>query len=215
MIFPLAVTLAGPRSIIARKIGTIIEQTISSPFCQCPSLFTNEELSGMPKPRTKHKKQTGAANKPPIRSPRASRPFSLRRLIRGSLITLAILAVPVTWLILEEREARALADLSVIGSGEDEAVQVFDQNCPQCRRLGDNAGQALSNLEHPPAWREVNINTSHGRQFAGDHGVSHITIVLFDGNGQRANVIEGVTGVGELEEAFLDVSPRTLQRIEQ
>lgn len=105
-----------------------------------------------------------------------------------------------------------MADLDVIGSGEAVAVQVFDQNCPQCRRLGENAKQALSNLEHPPAWREVNINTSHGRQFAGEQGVGHVTIVLFDGSGQRANVIEGVTSVAELESAFLDLRPRTLQR---
>lgn len=169
----------------------------------------------MSKTRNKPRKQTSAAKKPSARSTKAARPFSLRRLIRGGLITLAILAVPVTWLILDERDARALADLSVIGSGEAVAVQVFDQNCSQCRRLGDNARQALSNLEHPPAWREVNINTSQGRRFAGDNGVGHITIVLFDGSGRRANVIEGVTGVGELESAFLDLSPRTLQRREQ
>ncbi|EWH01847.1 hypothetical protein Q427_11855 [Halomonas sp. BC04] len=84
--------------------------------------------------------------------------------MRGILIALAILAVPVTWLILEEREARALADLSVIGSGEPVAVQVFDRGCPDCRRLRDNAEQALSNIEHAPAWRIVDINTSQGRR---------------------------------------------------
>ncbi|WP_155833517.1 hypothetical protein [Halomonas sp. BC04] len=117
-------------------------------------------------PKTKHKRNrpTASSRKPPFRVGKAPRRFRPRRLVRGILIALAILAVPVTWLILEEREARALADLSVIGSGEPVAVQVFDRGCPDCRRLRDNAEQALSNIEHAPAWRIVDINTSQGRR---------------------------------------------------
>ncbi|WP_066449460.1 hypothetical protein [Halomonas chromatireducens] len=125
--------------------------------------------------------------------------------MRGILIALAILAVPVTWLVLEEREARALADLSVIGSGSPVAVQVFDRGCPECRRLRDNAEQALSNTERPPAWRIVDINTTQGRRFAGEQLVDHVTIVLFNRHGERTEVIRGVASVEELETAFSDL----------
>ena len=162
-------------------------------------------------PKTKHKRHrpTASSRKPPSRVGKAPRRFRPRRLVRGILIALAILAVPVTWLILEEREARALADLSVIGSGEPVAVQVFDRGCPDCRRLRDNAEQALANVEQPPAWRVVNINTSQGSRFASEQLVDHITIVMFDRHGERTEVIRGVASVGELETAFSDLRRRT------
>ncbi|MCE9682770.1 thioredoxin family protein [Halomonas alkalisoli] len=166
----------------------------------------------MAKRRSKRQKPTASARKPHARAPRR---FSPRRLVRGVLIALAILAVPVTWLILEERQARALADLSVVGNGEPVAVQVFDQGCPDCRRLRDNAEQALANIERPPAWRMVNINSSQGRRFAGEQMVDHVTIVLFDGRGERTDVIRGVASVSELETAFSDLGRNARARRER
>ncbi|TFH88496.1 hypothetical protein EQG41_01275 [Billgrantia azerbaijanica] len=137
----------------------------------------------------------------PAKTPRHFhvRPY---RLLRGLLITLAILAVPMAWLVVEERHARQLADLSVIGSGEPVVVQVFDQRRRESRRLRDNAEQALANLDRPPAWRVVNINTTEGTRFANQHLVGPVTLVLFDAVGRRSRVIEGAASVDELEAAF-------------
>ncbi|MFY0989510.1 hypothetical protein [Halomonas sp. C05BenzN] len=165
----------------------------------------------MAKTRNKRRKPTAHPRKP--RS--GARRFRPRRLVRGILIALALLAVPVAWLIVEERDARALADLSVIGSGEPVAVQVFDRGCPDCRRLRDNAEQALANIEQPPAWRVVNINTTQGARFASEQLVDHVTIVLFDAQGQRTGVIRGITSVDELETAFTDLRGRTTRRRER
>lgn len=169
----------------------------------------------MPKATHKRRKPATPSRKPHTRAGKAPRRFRPRRLMRCLLITLAILAVPVTWLILEEREARALADLSVIGSGEPVAVQVFDQGCPDCRRLRDNAERALDNIDAPPAWRMVSINTSQGARFASAQMVDHVTILLFDGQGERADVIRGVATTDELETAFTDLQGRTVRRTER
>lgn len=169
----------------------------------------------MPKTRNRRRKPTGPSSQPLAHAGKTRRRFRPRRLVRGILIALAILAVPATWLILEERNVRTLADLSVIGSGEPVAVQVFDQRRSASRRLRDNAERALANIEHPPAWRVVNINTTHGARFAGEHLVDHVSIVLFDERGQRIDVIRGVASVGDLETAFTDLRGQTVRRAER
>ncbi|MCH4564571.1 hypothetical protein MKP05_15820 [Halomonas sp. EGI 63088] len=169
----------------------------------------------MPKTRNRRHKPTGPSSKPPSHAGKTRRHFCPRRLVRGLLIALALLAVPATWLILEERDVRALADLSVIGSGEPVAVQVFDQRRSASRRLRDNAERALANIEHPPAWRVVNINTTQGARFAGEQLVDEVTIVLFDEQGQRTDAIRGVASVGELETAFTGLRSRTVRRTER
>ncbi|MDI5935799.1 hypothetical protein [Halomonas kalidii] len=167
----------------------------------------------MPKTRNRRRKPIGPSSKSLAGKPR--RRFRPRRLVRGTLIALAILAVPAAWLILEERNVRTLADLSVIGSGEPVAVQVFDQRRSASRRLRDNAEQALANIEHPPAWRVVNINTTQGARFAGEHLVDQVTIVLFDEQGRRIDVIRGVASVGDLETAFTDLRGQRVRRAER
>jgi hypothetical protein len=153
----------------------------------------------------KRRKSATSPGKGTSSSRSAKRPFSLRRLARAGLITLAILAVPVAWMVVSEREARALADLDVIGSGEPVAVQVHDTGCPLCRRLRANAEEALANIDTPPEWRVVDITSSKGARLAGEQGVGHVSIVLFDARGQRSGVVEGVAGVEELEATFSDL----------
>lgn len=156
----------------------------------------------MSKARNRSRHPATASRKPRAGTPHRFRP---RRLVRGLLITLAILAVPMAWLVVEERRTRQLADLSVIGSGEPVAVQVFDQRRRESRRLRDHAEQALDNLEQPPAWRVVNINTAEGTRFANQHLVGPVTLVLFNADGQRVRVIDGVVSVEALEAAFREL----------
>lgn len=123
-------------------------------------------------------------------------------LVKKTLILLAFLAVPIAWLIANDHAAREASDLSVIGSGTPVAVQIHDHSCPLCQRLKANAESALAQMDTPPAWRIVDINTTKGADFANQHGVSHVTILLFDAQGHREETIQGVTSVNALRDSF-------------
>ncbi len=143
--------------------------------------------------KTPSSRQKKASSKPPKK---------MTALVKKSLIALAFLAVPVAWLIANEHTARAESDLSVIGNGTPVAVQIHDHSCPLCQRLKANAESALAQMDAPPAWRIVDINTKKGADFANQHNVSHVTILLFDAQGQRQETIQGVTGVNALRDSF-------------
>lgn len=142
------------------------------------------------------------------------RGISPRRLVRGLLIALAILAVPVAWFAMEARQARAVADLSVIGSGEPVVVQVHEPGCTGCERLLEQVNEARDRLDERLALRRVNIATSGGRRFADEHGVSQVTLVLFDARGSVVDIKRGVIDADELETAFVELQglPRPRRR---
>ncbi|QHD49816.1 thioredoxin domain-containing protein [Vreelandella aquamarina] len=142
------------------------------------------------------KKTSTKANKP------LKKGIKLRTLMRKAAILLAFLAVPIAWLIANEHKAQEESDLSILGSGQPVAVQVHDHSCPLCQRLKANAEQALNEMEQPPAWRIADINTTSGADFAHRYGVGHVTILLFDGQGNRQQTIEGVTSSRDLRGAF-------------
>lgn len=127
---------------------------------------------------------------------------TLKKLAKKSLIVLAFLAVPVTWLIVNDHNARAESDLSVIGSGTPVAVQVHDHSCPLCQRLKANAEEALDQMASPPAWRIMDINTRKGAEFASRYNVGHVTILLFDAQGNHQETVEGVTSANSLRDSF-------------
>lgn len=141
---------------------------------------------------------------PPPRQKKASiKPAKkMTGLVKKTFIALAILAVPMAWLITNEHTARAESDLSVIGSGTPVAVQIHDHSCPLCQRLKANAETALAEMEVPPAWRIADINTTKGAEFASQQGVGHVTILLFDAQGNRQEIIQGVTSVSVLRNSF-------------
>lgn len=143
------------------------------------------------------KKKT--AKNPPRRKPAKRR---LMTVARKLLVALAFLAVPIAWLIVNERTASAESDLSVLGGGTPVAVQIHDHSCPLCQRLKANAEDALAQMDAPPAWRIVDINTTKGADFAKQYGVGHVTILLFDGQGNRQDTIQGVTSTPSLRSSF-------------
>lgn len=143
------------------------------------------------------KKKTSTKAKKPLK-----KGIKLRTLMRNAAILLAFLAVPIAWLIANEQSAQQESDLSILGSGQPVAVQVHDHSCPLCQRLKANAEQALNEMEQPPAWRIADINTTSGADFAHRYGVGHVTILLFDGQGNRQQTIQGVTSSSDLRAAF-------------
>ena len=83
-----------------------------------------------------------------------------------------------------------LHDLSIIGDGHPVLVQIHDPQCPRCRTLLSSVESVLK--DYPSLkFRIANIKTGSGSVFAGRHGVSNVTLLLFNPNGEKID-----TGVG-------------------
>ena len=101
-------------------------------------------------------------------------------------------------------------DLSKIGNGKPAIVQIHDPNCPMCNALQKNARSALSNFEDGDLeYLVANIRTNKGRQFANQHNVPHVTLLLFNKRGRLENVLQGVRGEDELVTVFKQLLKKT------
>ncbi|MDR5907116.1 hypothetical protein [Franzmannia qiaohouensis] len=164
----------------------------------------------MPRSKNKRHKPTPSSSRPAPRK----RPFSPRRLVRGVLIAVAILAVPAAWFAMEAWQAREVSDLSVIGGGEPVVVQVHEPGCTSCEQLLEQAQEARSRLDEELTLRRANIASSSGRRFAYEYGVSQSTLVLFDARGGVVDIKRGVVPADELEADFIALQelPRPRRR---
>ncbi|MBD3896583.1 hypothetical protein IEI94_12050 [Halomonas sp. ML-15] len=162
----------------------------------------------------KNKRPKAAPSKPSSRPAARKRPFSPKRLIRGLLVAVAIIAVPAAWFAMEARQAREVSDLSVIGGGEPVVVQVHEPGCTSCEQLLEQAQEARSRLDEELILRRANIASSSGRRFAYEYGVSQSTLVLFDARGEVVEVKRGVVAADELEADFVALQslPRPRRR---
>ncbi|WP_253482896.1 thioredoxin family protein [Natronocella acetinitrilica] len=131
----------------------------------------------------------------------------VNRYTRRGFLTMLALAVPGMWIGMEWNARQAQADVSMLGSGRPVIVQIHDPGCPHCRRLRRNVESVYPEFQEAMEWRIMDINTGDGRGFARQHGVSHMTLLLFDGDGDMYEVLEGVRSEDELRTAF-----RRLQR---
>lgn len=94
-------------------------------------------------------------------------------------------------------------DLSRVGNGMPTLVQIHDPNCPVCMGLQKETRAALSEIEDGQLqYLVANIRTAYGRKFANSHSVGHVTLLLFDGEGNLAGKLEGTRYREELLIAF-------------
>ncbi|MEM6637490.1 MAG: thioredoxin family protein [Pseudomonadota bacterium] len=94
-------------------------------------------------------------------------------------------------------------DLSRVGNGVPTVVQIHDPQCGLCRELQKETRAALRSFDDGSVnYVVANIRTTDGQSFAARHGVGHVTLLLFDGNGILLRTINGVTPRSELEDAF-------------
>lgn len=83
-------------------------------------------------------------------------------------------------------------DLTKLGNGMPTIVQIHDPNCPRCVELQGEARDALAEFDDGELqYLVANIRSDDGRDFANEHGVGHVTLILFDGEGRRRNVLVG------------------------
>lgn len=83
-------------------------------------------------------------------------------------------------------------DLSLIGNGKPTVVQIHDPQCPLCQALQKEARAALGKIEDGQIQYVVaNIRTEQGATLAGDLGVPHVTLVLYDAKGEVQEILQG------------------------
>lgn len=94
-------------------------------------------------------------------------------------------------------------DLSRIGQGVPTVVQIHDPQCPQCLALQSETQAALQAFDADELHYVIaNIRSAEGRAFARAHGVEHVTLMLFDGEGRPQQVLSGLNQADRLERAF-------------
>ena len=93
-------------------------------------------------------------------------------------------------------------DLSVVGKGIPAIVQIHDTSCALCNQLRRNADSAIKPFGDRLLYRIADISTPQGRQLQRRHDVPHVTLLLFDGEGELRNVLTGVKSNEVLQRAF-------------
>ena len=108
------------------------------------------------------------------------------------------------WFVTEEVRATVQEhDLSKLGNGVATVVQVHDPQCPKCVALQRETRDALDSFADDELQLLVaNIRTDEGRAFARKHRVAHVTLILFDGKGERRHTLTGPNSAENLEPVF-------------
>ena len=101
------------------------------------------------------------------------------------------------------KKTMAEQDLSVIGQGTPVILQIHDQTCSLCAALQRQTRKALRSFDEDAViYRVANIATKEGRAIQIREGLPHVTLVLYNGAGQRVHHINGVTQASDLIEQF-------------
>ncbi|MEX0280968.1 MAG: hypothetical protein AB3N13_07220 [Arenibacterium sp.] len=106
-------------------------------------------------------------------------------------------------LAMDYRKSLVEHDLSVVGEGVPVVVQIHDPQCSMCTALQKQTRRALKSFSGEDVlYRIANIRTEEGAEFQMNAGLPHVTLVLYNGSGERVHVIQGVTQASVLEQAF-------------
>ncbi|MBO6894242.1 MAG: thioredoxin family protein [Roseibium sp.] len=97
-------------------------------------------------------------------------------------------------------------DLTRVGNGRATVVQIHDPNCSMCLALQRETRKALGMMEDAELdYVVANIRTDKGQTFANRYGVQHVTLLLFDKNGELQHILEGQRGAYQLRNAFSEL----------
>lgn len=154
------------------------------------------------KPGMKPKGATTIQNNAPSKGTTLNRRTFFRHLRNGA-IGLAVVGGG-GWLATDKVSAAiAEGNLSKIGNGMPTIVQIHDPQCPVCRALQREARHALRDFEDTDLqYLVANIRSEKGRALASLHGVPHVTLLLFDGQGELLKVLSGPNDSDFLRQQF-------------
>ena len=94
-----------------------------------------------------------------------------------------------------------LYDLSVIGNGTPTVVQVHDSTCPKCRQLKANL-EAVKHEFKGVQFRTAPLNENEGAELARKYGVGKVTLLVFDGDGELIDKLQGIYPEEQLRKEF-------------
>ena len=146
-----------------------------------------------PKKKTKHrpKQKTDRTAEPGPKVQDRNRRAALTRLRNWGI--LCVVAGAGAWYLVQDVTATmAEHDLSRIGNGVPSVVQIHDQSCNACLALQREARDAMGDFDDSELqYLVADLKSPAGKKLAAAHGVSHVTLLLFDGDGQRRKVLAG------------------------
>lgn len=94
-------------------------------------------------------------------------------------------------------------DLSRLGNGMPTVVQIHDPSCPRCTALQRETRDALGAFgDKEIQYLIADITRPEGRRFATIHRVNHVTLLLFDGKGERRGTLVGPNDADTLQQVF-------------
>lgn len=165
-----------------------------------PAKKRTAKTSGNTSKRTAAAAPVGATPSPKAAS--ASRRKFLKNVRDYGLIALAVSGIG--WYLIDDAMTTQVEnDMSRIGNGIPTVVQIHDTQCPICTALQQEVKQALSDIDGDKLqYVVVNIRTAEGRDYANQHQVAHVTLLLLDGNGKRRGTLVGPRKSADLEQAF-------------
>ncbi|MEM6679185.1 MAG: thioredoxin family protein [Pseudomonadota bacterium] len=144
---------------------------------------------------------TGPTASMPQRKPRSRRQLLLE--IRNWGIGVAVLGGVGVLSARSVIASIAEHDLERIGTGTPSVVQIHDPNCGLCQQLQSEVREALSAIDDDRlTYLVANIRTDEGRALANRYQVPHVTLLLFDADGQLVSTLRGVQDSSVLKGAF-------------
>jgi len=157
---------------------------------------------GKRKPKRTNQAKVQQNHRPDETKKQVNRRDALGKFRNGALLFAAVGALG--WYIVSEvRAGIDEADLTKIGNGIPTIVQIHDPQCPLCQALQKEARTALDAFEDGELqYLVANIRQDKGRSLASKHGVQHVTLLLFDGKGERKETLSGSNTSDALEQAF-------------
>ena len=161
----------------------------------------------MGKSRSKRKPKPGKQVQKPVEPTRRD----VLKLARNGALGLAAAGGAAFWATGSFRAYAAEHDLTRLGQGSPAIVQVHDPQCPMCTQLQKQTRAALKGFDDCGLiYLVADINTPEGAAFAARHGVPHVTLLLFDAQGQLMRSLNGVHTKAQLEPVFTRHKAETL-----
>ncbi|MEO0442543.1 MAG: thioredoxin domain-containing protein [Pseudomonadota bacterium] len=124
------------------------------------------------------------------------------KVLKRSLITLCFISVIAVPLAYYSKTVAAEHDLSVLGNGMPTVVQIHDPGCQLCQQLKRNLGKAKVDFKDSIQFKTANIRTDKGSRFARQFNAPHVTLLMFDADGQQVNTLQGVRSPSEIRLAL-------------
>lgn len=125
------------------------------------------------------------------------------RFARNSVIGIAVVGATGGYLAYAASGTMHEQDLTRIGQGLPSVVQIHDPQCPVCMRLQRTTKAALERLgDGQIDYVVANIRTGKGEAFASKYGVPHVTLLLFDADGELQNILRGEQQADALDSEF-------------